>query len=216
MESIHCKCLGCFRFSNAQLKHRLFIDASAMPTVRSIDGEVPTEAVPAALMAAPLRQPANFEGRGITMNSKLLYVATIALSLISTVALADERPGVTREVVRAELAAAAADGTLQRTDYDADRNAATGTSATTREQVYADLAAEKASRKHLVGPFRNRTYNPFGASVDAPSVLTRDEVREDVRQAAAAGMLQRTDYDDAALVARRVQAHQATHRLAQR
>jgi hypothetical protein len=150
------------------------------------------------------------------MNSKLLYLATIAVSLLSTAALADERPAVTREAVRAELSQAAATGTLQRTDYDADRNATAGVSATTREQVYADLAAEKASRKHLVGPFRNRTYNPFGASFDAPSVVTRDAVRDDVRQAAADGTLQRTDYDDPAQAARRAKAHVAPSKFAQR
>ena len=46
------------------------------------------------------------------MNSKLLYAATVAVSLISTATLA-------RSEVRNEVLVAAASGTLQRTDYDA-------------------------------------------------------------------------------------------------
>jgi len=33
----------CFTFSNTQLKHKLFIDASAMPTVQPIDEDVRTD-----------------------------------------------------------------------------------------------------------------------------------------------------------------------------
>ena len=51
------------------------------------------------------------------MNSKFLYAATVAVSLISTLAMADEAPP-TRAQVNAEVQQARGNGTLQRTDYD--------------------------------------------------------------------------------------------------
>ena len=58
------------------------------------------------------------------MNSKLLYAATLAVALASTLAVADDgRSGpLTREQVLNNLHAAQADGNLQRTDYDYDRH----------------------------------------------------------------------------------------------
>ena len=150
------------------------------------------------------------------MNSKLLFAATVAISVLSTVALADEGVPATRAQVQAELNQAIANGSLQRTDYDADRTPATVSTAT-RADVAADLAASKAARKVLLGSDANRTYNPFGTEILKHSTLTRAEVKSDVRQAASAGTLQRTDYDDAALVARRAQQHAAAPaRLAER
>ncbi|MEP7295305.1 MAG: DUF4148 domain-containing protein [Burkholderiales bacterium] len=144
------------------------------------------------------------------MNSKLLFAATVAISVISmsTVAMADEAP-VTRAQVHAELAQAIATHTLQRTDYDTTNVATVGASDRTRADVVADLGASKAARKALVGPNVNRTYNPFGTEILARSTLARAEVKAEVRQAAAAGTLQRTDYDDEALVARRARQHSA-------
>jgi hypothetical protein len=49
------------------------------------------------------------------MNSKFLYAATIAVSLVSTLALADEAP-LTRAQVKAEAQKAALEGTLPRPD----------------------------------------------------------------------------------------------------
>jgi hypothetical protein len=152
------------------------------------------------------------------MNSKLLFAATIAISVLSsTVALADEAAPVTRDQVKAELAQAVANNTLQRTDYDADRTPA-ALSTRTRADVAADLVAAKTARKALRGPDANRTYNQYGTDVlAARSTLTRAEVKEDVLEAAAAGTLQRTDYDDAAVAARRANQHTAAPaRFAQR
>ena len=78
------------------------------------------------------------------------------------------------------------------------------------------MAEAKAARKGLTGPLTNRTYNPFGTEVLKTSTLARAEVKAEVLQAAASGTLQRTDYDDAALVARRANAHAASATLAQR
>ncbi len=49
------------------------------------------------------------------MNSKFLYAATIAVSLVSTLALADEAP-LTRAQVKAEAQKAALEGTLPHPD----------------------------------------------------------------------------------------------------
>ena len=150
------------------------------------------------------------------MNSKLLYAATIAVSLISTLAMADQAP-VSRAQVSAELEQAIANGTLQRTDYD------TGSyrpqvlvSTQTRAQVGVELAQARTARKALIGPDANRRYNPFGTQILETSTLARSEVKAEVRQAAASGTLQRTDYDDAALIARRANAHAASATFAQR
>ena len=149
------------------------------------------------------------------MNSKLLYVATVAVSLLSTLAMADEAP-VTRAQVNAGVRQAIANGTLQRTDYDSGAPAVAAASTTTRAQAYADLAEYKAGRKALRGPDRDRNYNPFGTDILKSSTLTHAEVNAEVKQAAANGTLQRTDYDDAAMVARRANAHVASQTFAQR
>ncbi|HEY8707775.1 MAG TPA: DUF4148 domain-containing protein [Burkholderiaceae bacterium] len=152
------------------------------------------------------------------MNSKLLFAATVAVSLLSTLALADQANAatLTRAEVQAELAQAIANGALQRTDYDHEDRAPAAVSTTSRAQVAAQLAAAQASRKNLIGPDANRTYNPYGTAILQTSDLTRAQVKAEVLQAAADGTLQRTDYDDAALVARRAHAQAASARVAQR
>ena len=156
------------------------------------------------------------------MNSKFLFVATVAVSLLSTLAMANEAgtavtvaAPLTRAQVSAEAAKAAADGSLQRTDYDADKTIAS-TSTLSQAQVIADMAATKQSRKDLMGPDRNNLYNAYGAQVNARSTVARAAVKVEVRKAAADGTLPATDYDDAALVARRVAAHAASVNVAQR
>ena len=150
------------------------------------------------------------------MNSKFLYAATIAVSLISTVAMADAAP-LTRGQVTADVQQARAAGTLQRTDYDSGSYRAEAvTSNTTRAQVGAELAQAKAARSNLVGPLANSRYNPYGAQVLETSTLARSEVKNEVLAAAANGTLQRTDYDDAASMARQSQQHRASVNFAQR
>jgi hypothetical protein len=150
------------------------------------------------------------------MNSKFLYAATLAVSLISTLAMADEAP-VTRAQVNAETQQAIADGTLQRSDYDSGAyRTIAPRSAVTREQVAIELAQDKAARKALIGPNADRNYNPLGTQIFETSTLARSEVKNEVRQAQADGTLQRTDYDDAASIARKARQHAAGHRFAQR
>ena len=158
------------------------------------------------------------------MNSKLLYVATLVVSLLGSLAVAGGAmaatdAALTRAEVNADLAQARADGTLQRGDYpDAYFHAPSRAPASTqtRAQVATELAKAKASRKALIGPDANRTYNPSGTEILRVSTVSRAEVRAEVLQAAANGSLQRTDYDDATLVARRANAHVASQRFTQR
>lgn len=154
------------------------------------------------------------------MNSKLLFAATVAISVLSSVAMADEGAApVSRAQVNDELARAVATHTLQRSDYAASDygvSSAAPVSSVTRAQTLAELADAKAARKVLVGPDANRTYNSYGTEIYKRSALTRAEVKSDVLQAAANGTLQRSDYDDQALVARRAQQHAAPSKLAQR
>lgn len=143
------------------------------------------------------------------MNAKLLFAATVAISLVSTLALADEsdRP-LTRAQVVADLHQAAANGTLQKTDYDFAKHDSTG-AALTRTQVTSDLQVARATPR-LPGPLADRSYNPFGRAATVPLTNTRAEVKADLQDAIASGTLQRTDYDDdQALVARRAAEHDA-------
>lgn len=130
------------------------------------------------------------------MNSKYLYAATLAVSLISTLAMAEVAP-LTRAQVNAELSKAIADGTLQRTDYDTGAPVATATTSSTltREQVTVAFLNAKAAKKSLNDSDANSSYNPFGSALRTPSPVTRAEVKSDVLQAAANGTLQRSDYD---------------------
>jgi Domain of unknown function (DUF4148) len=150
------------------------------------------------------------------MNSKLLYAATVAVSLLSlsTFAMADEAP-LSREQVKAEVVKAEADGTLQRSDYDVLK-APVATSTKTRGQIVAELSEDKAARNTLKGPDANRNYNPNGVAIYRTSVLSRAEVVAEVQQARADGTLQRNDYDDAAQLARNAPQHATSTYFAQR
>jgi hypothetical protein len=192
-----------------------------MSTVHCIDEEDLTEAGQDGTQqqSRPARKRQHIGSEVTIMNSKFLYAATVAVSLISTLAMADEAQ-VTRAQVNAELRQAVANGTLQRSDYgpDADRANPAGTSTKTRAQVGVELAQAKAARATLTGPDANRTFNPYGTRVHESSTLARSDVNEAVREAAANGTLQRTDYDydDAAQVARNAKAHAAGTAFAQR
>ena len=166
----------------------------------------------------PARNVKPLDPKDPAMNSKLLYAATLAVSLIGSLAMTSPASAapLTRTEVQADLAQAIANGTLQRTDYDTGSAGSAFVSTQTHDQVVAELAAARADRKRLVGPDANRTYNPAGTAIFARSVLTRAEVKADVLQAAAAGTLQRSDYDDAASIARRAGAHTASGTFAQR
>jgi opacity protein-like surface antigen len=204
------------------LNHRLFIDASATPKVLPIDEEGLTEVGQDGTEEQTPPCPetsSHLELKDIIMDSKLLFAATIAVSVLSTLALADEANAATRTLTRAEVQAevaqAMANGTLQRSDYDYGATTSATVSTQTRAQVDSELAAAQASRRSLVGPDANRTYNPYGTAILQASNVTRAQVKADVLQAAADGTLRRTDYDYGALVARPAHVH-APSRFAQR
>jgi hypothetical protein len=162
------------------------------------------------------RMSSHFDRKNI-MNSKFLYAATIAVSLISTLAMADEAP-LTRAQVNADVQKAIATGALQRSDYDSGsfRTEPAAGPTKSRAQVGVELAQAKAARATLIGPDANRTYNQFGTQIHEQSTLARSEVKSEVLAAAANGTLQRTDYDDAASMARKAKQHAASATFAQR
>lgn len=153
------------------------------------------------------------------MNAKLLFAATVAVSLASTLAMAADQTPLTREQVVSELNQAAANGSLQKTDYDYARADGAAVSSKTREQVARELAAARQPNPLIVSlSDKSRSYNQFGTELLRPSVVERAQVKAEVVQALRDGSLPRTDYEyDQALVARRISNHAAAPtRFAQR
>lgn len=80
-------------------------------------------------------------------NSKLLFIATVAISLISSLVLADESVVAVakrRAEISAGMDAATANHTLQRTAYEAGARATADVATKTRARVAVELAADKA------------------------------------------------------------------------
>ena len=134
------------------------------------------------------------------MNAKLLYAATTLLALASSLAFAGEadRP-LTRAEVNKAWSQAAADGTLRKNDYDYDVNDFKGPSSVSRAQVIAEMKVPRDPA--LIGPLRNRTYNPGGMENLRVSTLPREQVKAEVITARREGTLRRTDYDDEVIYA---------------
>lgn len=132
------------------------------------------------------------------MNARFLYAATVAFALASTLAMADETKPLTRTEVVAQFHDAAAHGALRKSDYDFDRLDTVPGPARARDQVIAETAAAR-SNQALLGPLRNRSYNPYGDAMLRPSTLARAEVKAEVLAARHDGTLRRTDYDDEAV-----------------
>ena len=138
------------------------------------------------------------------MNAKLLFVGTVALALVSSLAYSQEAGPLTRAQVPAEYSRAAADGTLHRTDYDDVARDSAVVSTRTRAEVITELAAPRQPSA-LIGPMRNRTCNPSGVEAMRPSAVTRNEVRTQVAGAVHDGSLRRSDYGDGPVtVSRRI------------
>jgi len=128
------------------------------------------------------------------MNAKILYAATVALALASSLAAAQESRPLTRAEVNKAWAEAAADGTLRKNDYDYDAHDFKASSTRSRAEVVAELRQPR--NPALVGPLANRSYNPGGMETLRVSTLPRAEVKAEVIAAIRAGTLRRTDYDD--------------------
>ena len=147
------------------------------------------------------------------MNAKILYAATVALALASSLAAAQESQPLTRAEVNKAWAQAAADGTLRKNDYDYDVNDFKGPSSVSRAQVIAEMKLPRDPA--LIGPLRNRTYNPGGMENLRVSTLPREQVKAEVITARREGTLRRTDYDDEVIYAvRRVPGRTPTPVLA--
>jgi len=139
------------------------------------------------------------------MNAKILYAATVALALASSLAVAQESQPLTRAEVNKAWAQAKADGTLRKNDYDYDTNDFKAQSTLSRDQVIAEMQVPRDPA--LIGPLRNRTYNPGGMENLRVSTLPREQVKAEVLAARREGTLRRTDYDDEIVqVARRAPA----------
>ena len=143
------------------------------------------------------------------MNAKILFTATLAVALASSLALAGEvQPATTRADVVADLQKARADGTLRKNDYDYDARDFGTLPARSREDVLAELRAPRD--KMLVGfTARNRTYNPYGSELLRMQPVSRASVKADVMTAMREGSLRRSDYDDVPLRATRRHADPA-------
>ena len=143
-----------------------------------------------------------------TMNAKLLFAATVAVSALATFAsttvLADEiHTPLSRAQVTAQLEQARADGTLQKTDYDFNNAGRAQGAALSRADVAATLAA-KPSPLLANSSARSSIYNPFGTELIQASTVTRAAVKAETLEAVANGTLPRTDYEyDQNVLARR-------------
>ena len=129
------------------------------------------------------------------MNAKILYAATVALALASSLAAAQESRPLTRAEVNKAWAEAAADGTLRKNDYDYDANDFKGPSTRSRAEVIAELRVPRDPA--LIGPLANRSYNPGGMETLRVSTLPRAQVKAEV-------------------IAARPRRHAAPHRLRRR
>jgi Domain of unknown function (DUF4148) len=139
------------------------------------------------------------------MNAKLLYAATVALALASSLAVAQETQPLTRAEVNKAWAQARADGTLRKNDYDYDANDFKLPSTRTRDEVLAEMRVPRDPA--LIGPLRSRSYNPGGMENLRVSTLPRAQVQADVMAAIRDGTLRHTDYDDEIVhIARRAPA----------
>jgi hypothetical protein len=129
------------------------------------------------------------------MNARLMFAATLSLAVVSSFAYGDDAQPLSREQVRADYREAVATKTLPNHEYDFGAREFKGTSSKTRAETVADMnAARKANT--LVGPLRNRTYNPGGTETLRPPIVARSEVKDDVTAAMRDGSLRRSDYDD--------------------
>lgn len=150
-----------------------------------------------------------FSQKEITMNARILFTATLAIALVSSLALAGEpQPAATRASVVADLQKARADGTLRKNDYDYDAHDFGTQPGRARQDVIAEMRAPRD--KLLVGvTARNRTYNPYGSELLRMQTVPRAQVKADVLTAMRDGSLRRSDYDDVPVRATRRHADPA-------
>ncbi len=158
------------------------------------------------------------------MNAKLLFAATVALAITSSLSsfaqAADATAPLSRADVKAEVQRAIASGSLPVTEYSLSFGArdAALSSTTTRSQVLADLQA--AQRTAGYRAVLASDYNVYPTEQNRATSVTRAQVKAEVAQAMADGTLPVSDYagDDQIIRthAKAPAANRASATLAQR
>jgi len=132
------------------------------------------------------------------MNAKLLFAATVALAITSSLSsfaqAADNTTPLTRAEVKAEVQRAIADGTLPVTEYGLSFGARDTAipSTKTRSQVLGELQA--AQRTAGYRAVLASDYNVYPTEQNRASTVTRAQVKAEVAQAMADGTLPVSDY----------------------
>jgi hypothetical protein len=136
--------------------------------------------------------------RKLTMNSKILFTATLAVALASSLAQAGEARPLSRAEVVADYQKAQADGTLQKHDYDVDFPApgAVATSNRNRQDVIAEMSRARPDPLLVGFTAKSRTYNPYGSELLRMKTVPRAQVKAEVLTAMHDGTLRHSDYDD--------------------
>jgi uncharacterized membrane protein len=134
----------------------------------------------------------------LTMNARILFTATLAVALASSLAQAGEARPLSRADVVADYQKAKADGTLQVHDYDIDFAArdAGVQSSRTRQDVVAEMARARPDPLLVGFTAKSRTYNPYGSELLRMKTVPRAEVKAQVLTAMRDGTLRHSDYDD--------------------
>ena len=130
------------------------------------------------------------------MNAKILFTATLAVALVSSLALADEVKPLGRNDVVTDYQQAKSDGTLRKNDYDFDAHDFVAQSGRTRQDVVAEMARARADRTLVGFTAKSRSYNPYGTELLRMSSMPRAQVKADVLTAMRDGTLRHSDYDD--------------------
>lgn len=141
------------------------------------------------------------------MNAKILFTATLAVALASSLALADELRPMSRADVVAEYHKAKADGTLIN-DYDVGTRAFGSQAGRTRDDVIAEMARARGDKTLVGSTAKNRSYNPYGSELLRMKTVARAQVKSEVLTAMRDGTLRHSDYDDVPLHATRPRVDQ--------
>jgi hypothetical protein len=130
------------------------------------------------------------------MNAKILFTATLAVALASSLAQAGEAQPLSRADVVADLQQARADGTLRKNDYDYDAHDFATPSGRARQDVLAEMGRARPDPLLVGFTAKSRSYNPYGSELLRMNTVPRAQVKADVLTAMHDGTLRRSDYDD--------------------
>src|SRR5450631_3918595 len=99
------------------------------------------------------------------MNAKILFTATLAVALASSLAQAGEAQPLSRADVVADLQQARADGTLRKNDYDYDAHDFATPSGRARQDVLAEMGRARPDPLLVGFTAKSRSYNPYGSEL---------------------------------------------------